>query len=277
MKYIISLLIFFLFTLPFNAQEKAEIPELKTYVTDYTNTLNELELQQMESLLTKLKAENGAQVVLVIVPTTGVETIEEYALKIAEKNKVGRKKKDDGVVVLIAKNDRKIRIEVGYGLEGILTDADCKRIISEIITPKFKEKNFYEGVKLGVDAIILKINGKSIFPDKAGTNNKAKDSDELNQYLPVIILLVIGYFVHFIFGLIISAFFAGFGALFVGPIFMGFNFIETLALAVILFFVSFVFNLLGNLSLGSGSSSSSSGGFSGGGGSFGGGGSSGSW
>lgn len=273
MKNLMALL--FLIALPFSAQEKNEIPQLRTFAVDYTDTLNESELRHIESTLSKLEDENGAQVVLVIVPTTGQETIEEYALKIAEKNKVGRKKKDDGVVVLIAKNDRKIRIEVGYGLEGILTDADCKRIISEIITPKFKNGNFYEGVKYGVDAIILKINGKPISSDQAGTNSKAKDSDELNQYLPAIIVLVIGYFIHFIFGFIISAFFAGFTALFVGPFFMGLGFIETVILAIILFFISFIFNLLGNFSLGGGSSSS--GGFSGGGGSFGGGGSSGSW
>ena len=99
---------------------------------------------------------------MLIVPTTDGEAIEQYSLRVAEAWKIGRKKIDDGALLVIAKNDRRLRIEVGYGLEGALTDATTKRIIDEDITPKFKTGDFGGGVSAGVDQMVRIVNGEKL-------------------------------------------------------------------------------------------------------------------
>ena len=123
--------------------EICQIPITKR-ATDFTNTLSQSELELIESRLTNLESKKGSQVVVLIVYTTGDYTIEEYAIKIAhDKNRLGREGVDDGVLLLVAKNDRKLRIEVGYGLEGAIPDVYAKRIIEEFITPSFKQGDFF--------------------------------------------------------------------------------------------------------------------------------------
>ena len=99
---------------------------------------------------------------MLIVPTTQPETIEQYSIRVAEAWKIGRKKIDDGALLVVAKNDHKLRIEVGYGLEGALTDVTAKRIIDEIITPKFRSGDFAGGISAGVDRIIRVIDGEPL-------------------------------------------------------------------------------------------------------------------
>src|ERR1019366_3413833 len=101
--------------------------------------------------LKDLETRKGSQVAVLIVPTTEPESIEQYSIRVAEAWKIGRKKIDDGALLLVAKNDRKLRIEVGYGLEGALNDATAKRIIDEIITPRFRSGDFAGGISAGVD------------------------------------------------------------------------------------------------------------------------------
>ena len=99
---------------------------------------------------------------MLIVPTTAPETIEQYSIRVAEAWKIGRKKIDDGALLVVAKNDHKLRIEVGYGLEGALTDVTARRIIDEIITPKFRSGDFAGGISAGVDRIIGVIDGEPL-------------------------------------------------------------------------------------------------------------------
>ena len=112
------------------------------------------DIASLTQTLKDLETRKGSQIAVLIVPTTDGEAIEQFSLRVAEAWKIGRKKIDDGALLVIAKNDRRLRIEVGYGLEGALTDATTKRIIDEDITPKFKAGDFGGGVAAGVDRMM---------------------------------------------------------------------------------------------------------------------------
>src|SRR5690242_803014 len=130
------------------------VPQLTGRVVDRTGTLSSGDVAQLTQTLADLERRKGSQVAVLIVPTTDGEPIEQFSLRVAEAWKIGRKKIDDGALLVVAKNDRRMRIEVGYGLEGALTDVTSKRIIDEIITPRFRSGDFAGGVSAGVDRII---------------------------------------------------------------------------------------------------------------------------
>lgn len=136
------------------------IPALTARVTDLTATLSGDQRQHLEQQLAALEAKSGAQLAVLLVPTTGDDSIEDYAVRTFEKWKLGQKKVDDGVLLLVAKNDRTLRIEVGYGLEGAITDVQAGRIISEQITPQFRQGNFYGGIQAGVDSLVQLIDAE---------------------------------------------------------------------------------------------------------------------
>lgn len=265
--------------------DSKEAVTLTSSVTDYTHTLDSSQINLLTTKLDNLEKEKGSQVVVLIVPTTEDKTIEEYSLEVAEKNLIGRKGVDDGVLFLIAKNDRKMRIEVGYGLEGAIPDATAKQIISDIVTPYFKQGNFYEGVDSGLNAITKRINGEELpVPQVAQVRD-----DSIDLVTSVVILLVIGSAIHkflFLFASKESKFnFAkAFASILVLPVgILLFTVTSGLIAAILLYFTlstnSRDFWYSGSIndgdSWGGGSSSSSD--WSGGGGSFGGGGASGSW
>ena len=127
------------------------VPPLKARVTDLTGTLSASEANQLEQKLAAFEAKKGSQIAVLIVPTTQPETIEQYSIRVAEAWKLGRKGIDDGALLLIAKQDRTVRIEVGYGLEGVLPDAIAKRIIEETIVPKLRQGNFAGGINAGIE------------------------------------------------------------------------------------------------------------------------------
>src|SRR5574340_907947 len=131
----------------FLAVADVAVPPLKSRVTDLTGTLSANEAVQLEQKLAAFEEKKGSQIAVLIVPTTQPETIEQYAIRVAEAWKLGRKGVDDGVLLLIAKNDRTLRIEVGYGLEGVLPDAIAKRIIDELIVPAFRQGDFAAGLR----------------------------------------------------------------------------------------------------------------------------------
>ena len=131
-------------------------------MVDQTGTLTAGDIASLTQALKDLETRKGSQVAVLIVPTTDGEAIEQYALRVAEAWKIGRKKIDDGALLVIAKNDRRLRIEVGYGLEGALTDATTKRIIDEDITPKFKAGDFGGGVAAGIDKMVRIVNGEKL-------------------------------------------------------------------------------------------------------------------
>ena len=164
------------------------VPALTGRVTDQTATLSAEQKASLEQTLQTFEARKGSQIAVLIVPTTMPETIEQYALRVVEQWKLGRKKVDDGVVLVVAKNDRALRIEVGYGLEGALNDATSKRIISEIITPRFKQGDFHGGITAGVEQIIRVIDGEPLPPPTA---SRTGNTTNLQQIFPIILVLAL--------------------------------------------------------------------------------------
>jgi uncharacterized protein len=249
-------------------------------VTDQTATLSAEQKAVLEQTLQAFEARKGSQLAILIVPTTAPETIEQYALRVAEQWKLGRKKIDDGAVLVIAKTDRALRIEVGYGLEGALNDATSKRIISEIITPRFKQGDFYGGITAGVDQIIRVIDGEPL-PAPSGT--RAGGTADLQQYVPVIFILAL------VIGGVLRAVLGRFpGALVTGGVVavLAWLFAGAVSIALVAGVIALLFTLLGGgmggLGVGGyrggfGTGGFGGGGFGGGGGGFGGGGASGRW
>lgn len=245
------ILVFFLFySVQLSAQRSQAAPEnkLRTYVTDKTGTLSSSETTSLETKLANFDKQTSTQVVVYIISTLDGESLEDKSYEIAEQNGIGRKSKNNGVLLFIVKDDRKLRIEVGYGLEGALPDATCDQIIRKEITPAFKQAKYYDGINAGVDAIIKATKGEY------KNDTKEKNDDDYICGMPILAVIIIFLIFFFVIMPIVSrvcgwskggsGFFGGSG---------------------------------GWSSGGSGSSWSGGGGFSGGGGSFGGGGASGSW
>ena len=263
------------------ADAQLAVPPLTGRIVDQTATLTREQQATLEQTLEGFEARKGSQIAVLIIPTSEPETIEQYALRVAEQWKVGRKKVDDGAVLVVAKNDRTLRIEVGYGLEGVLTDATSKRIISEIIVPRFKEGDFYGGIATGVDRMIRVIDGE---PLPAPQRNVTGDAD-IKQMLPIIVLLAIvgGSVLRSVLGRFPGSIVIGGAVAILAWLFAG-----VAALALVAGVIAFLFTLLGGGmgryggwyggghrgGLGDGFGG---GGFRGGGGGFGGGGASGRW
>ncbi len=259
------------------------VPPLTARVTDQTATLTAAQTSALEQTLQAFEARKGSQLAVLIVPTTAAETIEQYALRVAEQWKLGRKKVDDGALLLVAKDDRALRIEVGYGLEGALNDATSKRIISEIITPRFKQSDFYGGITAGVDQMIRVIDGE---PLPEPSEKPVGDTPRISQYLPIIfmIALVMGGVLRSVLGRLPGALVTGGAVAGVAWLFAG-----ALSIALGAGVIALLFTLLsggmGGRGIGGfyggvgrgGRGDYSGGGFSGGGGGFGGGGASGRW
>ena len=148
------------------AQAEIAVPPLGARITDLTATLNAQQIQALDARLAAFETKKGAQLAVLLVPTTQPETIEQFGLRVAGAWKLGRKGVDDGALLLVAKDDRALRIEVGYGLEGALNDATAKRIIAETITPFFKRGEFYAGIDAGTAVMMQVINGEPLLPPK---------------------------------------------------------------------------------------------------------------
>lgn len=228
--------------------------QLIKYVTDETGTLNANQITQLNNKLVSFNKTTSNQVLVYLIPSLNGESLEDYSIRLAEKNKIGKKDKNNGVLVLIVKDDRKIRIEVGYGLEGVLTDAMSSKIIRNDFTPQFKSGKYYEGIDKGIDAIISVTKG-----EYTADKNQNDMNAECCFGMPVFVMLIFGIIFIFIFTSIVRSMFGVGRTIYSGKSGWGSGW--------------------GSGGFGGGSSSggSSGGGFSGGGGSFGGGGASGSW
>ncbi len=264
------------------------VPPLTGRVVDQTATLSAADVSDLEQKLKSFEDRKGSQIAVLMVPTTAPEAIEQFAIRVVEQWKLGRKQVDDGALLLIAKDDRKLRIEVGYGLEGALNDATAKRIIDEIITPRFKAGDFVGGINAGVDRMISVIDGEPLPAPKPLERMSPGALDALGEFFPVIIIgaLVAGGVLRAMFGRLFGALLTGGGLAFLAWLFVG-----LWSVALIVGLIGFVFTLVGDAVTsggpggfssggsrgGSSWGGSSGGGFSGGGGSFGGGGASGSW
>jgi len=173
------------------AGAQVPVPPLTGRVTDQTGTLTAEQKAALEQTLAAFETRKGSQLAVLMVPTTAPETIEQYALRVAEQWKLGRKKVDDGAILVVAKTDRALRIEAGYGLEGALNDATSKRIISEIITPLLKQGDFYGGITAGVDQIIRVIDGERL-PEPNGKLVGGFAGIQQYGYVIFILVLVVG-------------------------------------------------------------------------------------
>lgn len=140
------------------------IPPYSSPVVDLTHTLSADQQADLAGKLQAFELRKGSQVAVLIVPTTKPESIEEYSMRVAEAWKPGRKKVDDGAILLVAKDDHGLRIEVGYGLEGVLPDATASRILNEIVAPRFRDGDFYGGVSQAAERIMGLIDGEPLPP-----------------------------------------------------------------------------------------------------------------
>ncbi|MDA9435511.1 TPM domain-containing protein [Bradyrhizobium sp. CCBAU 51627] len=266
------------------------VPQLTGRVVDRTGTLSSNDIAALSQKLGDFETRKGSQIAVLIVPTTDPETIEQFSIRVAEAWKIGRKKVDDGAILVIAKNDRHLRIEVGYGLEGALTDVTSRRIIDEVITPKFREGDFAGGISAGVDRIMRVVDGEPL-PVPSRSVNFA-NLDDIGPAVPFVLFaaLVFGGFLRALLGRLLGSVATGSVIGLLALLILGSGALALLA-GIIGFVLSFIADLFpastrssrggswsgGSSSGGWSSGSSSSGGFSGGGGSFGGGGASGSW
>ncbi len=261
------------------------------YVNDFAGILPEQQRQALEAELSAFEKETSHEVAVVTVPSLGDETIESYSIRLAEEWKVGKKDKDNGAILLVAPNERKVRIEVGYGLEGALPDATAHRIIEDRILPRFRAGDYPGGVQAGVSAILAAARGEVIPEPKPSATSTGS----------VAIGLFVGLFalVHMAFmglglfprtrswwlGGIVGAFYGLFGSLAFGSFLVGIPLFIAIGLGLDFLYSRYIKVDRGSLRRGGwfggggggswGGGSSSGGSF--GGGSFGGGGSSGSW
>ena len=276
------------FAFAFAASADVAVPPLTGRVVDLTNTLRADDLAALTEKLESFEDRKGSQITVLIVPTTQPETIEQYSIRVAEAWKIGRKKADDGAILLIAKNDRRLRIEVGYGLEGALTDLTSRRIIDEEIAPKLKSGDFAGGITAGVDRMISVIDGEPLpEPTQRGSSDQFDATNLFNPFFIVVVFMFSGLFRN-IFGRLVGAVVASGAAGLLVWLIAG-SIVTALIACAIAFFITLFGGAFipvsgpmrggwsGGSSGGGWSSGSSGGGFSGGGGSFGGGGASGSW
>ncbi len=159
-------------------------------VTDLTGTLSSNEKASLERKLADFERETTNQIAVLLIPTLGGDNLEDYSIRLAEKWKVGQKGRNNGVIFLIVKNDRKLRVEVGYGLEGALTDALSGSIISHEVAPRFKAGQFYQGIDAGISAIMAATRGEYKAPEKKKRHSR---SSPWGSYWPI--LLFFGIFV----------------------------------------------------------------------------------
>lgn len=265
------------------AQALLPIPPLAARVTDLTATLSADQRARLEEKIAAFERLKGSQIAVLIVPSVMSETVTEYALRVVESWKLGRKGVDDGALLLIAKDDRKLRIEVGYGLEGALNDATAKRIISETISPRFKQGDFYGGIDAGLDVMIKVAAGEALPEPKQANKASGTGFDfETLMFFGFILIFVVVGILRSIFGRFLAAGVIGGVAGIVASLIL-----SSVLVAIVVGVVAFIVSLFAGISGGGGGGFSSGGsswgggsgggGFSGGGGSFGGGGASGGW
>jgi uncharacterized protein len=256
--------------------EDVAIPPLQHRVTDLTGTLSAEQQADLESRLATFEAKKGSQIAILLVPTTQPEDIAQYSIRVVEAWKLGRKGVDDGVLVLLAKNDRKSRIEVGYGLEGALPDVIAKRIVDDVMRPYFQQGDFYGGLLAGTDKIAAVIDGEPL-PEARQHQASGMGANALFGILMVAI--VVGGVLRSVLGKFVGGLASG-GLAAVLLYFLGAGVLIAVVLGIIAFFMTLVSGQglpLGYGGGGFGGGGSGGGGFGGGGGGFGGGGASGSW
>ena len=279
--------------------QEVPVPKLTGHVVDLTSTLDAAQGAGLDAKLSTFEREHGSQVVVLLIPTLGNEAIEDFAGRVTDAWQLGRKGVDDGVLFVVAKNDRKMRIQTGRGVQGTLTDALSKRIVSDLVAPHFRTGDFAGGIDAGADAIVKAIEGEQL--PLPAHNAPANGAHRVSASIPEIAILA--FFVVPIVGMVLRGIF---GRLFGATLTSGLTgaaiwiLIGSVGLAVVGVLFAFIFTLMsgfgrglrgpgfggyipggwggGGFGGGGGfSGGGGGGGFSGGGGSFDGGGASGSW
>ena len=276
------------------AADEVAVPPLKARVTDLTGTLGADQIGTLDRRLRDFERRKGSQIAVLMLPTTQPETIEQYSIRVADAWKVGRAKVDDGVILVVAKNDRKLRIEVGYGLEGAIPDAVAKRVVSDVIAPHFRTGDFYGGIAAGTDALMKLIEGEPLPAVKWEAEGNAQGGPDYGSLFVILLVLATagGAILSRVLGRSAGAIGTGALAGLAAWAISGIVFVGALAAVVVFVFVLFIAaSGLGRGryggwgggwpggfgGFGGGSGGFGGGGFSGGGGGFGGGGASGSW
>jgi uncharacterized protein len=165
------------------------VPPLRSPVTDLTGTLTAEQSATLEQQLRAFETKKGSQIAVLIVPTTQPETIEQYGIRVAEAWKLGRRGVNDGALLLIAKDDRAVRIEVGYGLEGVLPDVLANRIVDQVVVPRFRSGDFFGGIREAIERMIALIEGEPL-PEPAQRERGVPGANGLGNALPLLLLLV---------------------------------------------------------------------------------------
>jgi len=257
------------------------IPALTGRVVDETGALTAEEKRSLEANLQAFEQRKGSQIVVLITGTTFPEPIESYSIRVADAWKIGRKGVNDGILVVVAKSDRVMRLEVGYGLEGAIPDAVARRLIDEVFIPGFREGHFYEGLSAGIDRMIKVIDGEPL-PEVSQSNAGRGDARSIESYFVLFIVatLALGGLLRRMLGRLPAALVVGAG---IG--FLAWLIVAPILIALLVGVVAFVVTLSGGVGLPGrlggggfgGGGFGGGGGFSGGGGGFGGGGASGRW
>jgi uncharacterized protein len=272
-RYGLGLFLLLFFTA---AWAQVPVPELSQRVTDLTGTLSAEQVNALENKLAAFEAKQGSQIAVLIIPTTQPEDIAQFGIRVADAWKIGRKNVDDGVILIVAKDDRKLRLEVGYGLEGAIPDAIAKRVIAETITPYFKTGDYAGGIDAGVTQLMRLIEGESL---PAPVKEPGVQLDEGAFMFILFGGLIAGFVLSAMLGRVMGGMLAGLGSGAVIALLFGLGFAAVMIGLMVFFLVG--------VRHGGGSGWSSGGGFGGGfggsggswggGGGFGGGGASGSW
>jgi uncharacterized protein len=269
----------------FALAEDRPIPALSGRVVDETETLTAVQRRSLEAKLQAFEQRKGSQIAVLITGTTFPEPIESYSIRVADAWKIGRKRVNDGILVVVAKSDRAMRLEVGYGLEGAIPDATARRLIDEVFIPGFRGGNFYEGLSAGIDRLIKVIDGEPL-PPVSQSNAGSGNARSIESYFVLFIVatLAFGGLLRALLGRLPAALVVGAGIGVVAWLIVAPILIALLAGAVAFVLTLFGGGMPGRLGGGGfggggfgGGGFGGGGGFSGGGGGFGGGGASGRW
>ncbi|MDD5411663.1 MAG: YgcG family protein [Methylobacter sp.] len=254
------------------------VPDLSQRVTDLTATLSAEQVNALENKLAAFEAKQGSQIAVLIIPTTQPEDIAQFGIRVADAWKIGRKNVDDGVILIVAKDDRKLRLEVGYGLEGAIPDAVAKRVIAETITPYFKTGDFAGGIDAGVTQLMGLIEGESL---PAPVKEPAVQLDEGGFMFILFGGLIAGFVLSAFLGRVMGGMLAALGSGVLVALLFGLGFAAVMIGLMVFFIVGVRHRGGSGWSSGGGGFGggygSSGGSWGGGGGGFGGGGASGSW
>jgi uncharacterized protein len=267
------------------AQSEVPVPALAARITDLTGTLTDQQRTELERRLAAFEQQKGSQIAVLLVPTTHPEAIEQYGIRVVDQWQLGRKGVDDGVLILVAKDDRAVRIEVGRGLEGVIPDAVAKRIVEETMIPYMRQGDFYDGLAAGIQRTIGLVEGESLPEPKAGSPGGDQAGGAV--FFSFFVSLLLGRFLRIFLGRLTAGLATGLAVAFLATGLFGLPLLFGLLLG--LFAFAFVVGDSGRRGGGfytgsgygggysGGGFDGSSGGFSGGGGGFSGGGASGRW